>query len=79
MVDMPALNTPQFEWARTHILRRPQPVPPIYQPEVAAEAILDMADRPRREIWVGAPTIQAIVAGKLGTWTARALPRPPRL
>lgn len=65
MVHMPALNTPQFEWARAHVPRRPQPVPPIYQPEVAARAIVDMADRPRREIWVGAPTIQAIVAGKL--------------
>ncbi|MGH8213878.1 MAG: SDR family oxidoreductase [Rhodanobacteraceae bacterium] len=55
-VQMPALNTPQFEWARNKLPRRPQPVPPIYQPEVAAEAILFAAGHRRRNIPVGAPT-----------------------
>ena len=65
MVQMPALNTPQFDWARTHISRRPQPVAPIYAPEVAAEAIVWAAENPRRELWVGASTVEAILANKL--------------
>jgi len=57
MVQMPALNTPQFDTVRTRLPRHPQPVPPIYQPEVAAEAIVAAALRPaRREWWVGAST-----------------------
>ena len=57
MVQMPALNTPQFDTVRTRLPRHPQPVPPIYQPEVAAEAILAAASHPaRREWWVGAST-----------------------
>jgi NAD(P)-dependent dehydrogenase (short-subunit alcohol dehydrogenase family) len=55
-VQMPALNTPQFEWARNKLPRRPQPVPPIYQPEVAADAILFAAGHRRRDLAVGAPT-----------------------
>jgi NAD(P)-dependent dehydrogenase (short-subunit alcohol dehydrogenase family) len=65
VVHLPALNTPQFGWARTKMPRAPQPVPPIFQPEVAAEAIVWAADNPRRELWVGWPTVQAIVADKL--------------
>src|SRR3712207_7542745 len=53
---LPGLNTPQFDWVKTSLPRHPQPVPPIYQPEVAAEAILWAADHDRREIWVGWPT-----------------------
>jgi len=53
---MPALNTPQFEWARNKLPRRPQPVPPIYQPEIAADAILFAASHKRRTVPVGAPT-----------------------
>jgi NAD(P)-dependent dehydrogenase (short-subunit alcohol dehydrogenase family) len=57
MVQMPALNTPQFDTVRTRLPRHPQPVPPIYQPEVAARAILAAARNPaRREWWVGAST-----------------------
>src|SRR5438270_5445830 len=48
MVQLPALNTPQFEQVRTRLPRRPQPVPPIYQPEVAADAILDATENPER-------------------------------
>jgi NAD(P)-dependent dehydrogenase (short-subunit alcohol dehydrogenase family) len=61
-VHMPALNTPQFGWVRSRLPRHPQPVPPIYQPEVAARAIVWAADHPRREMWVGYPTVGAIVA-----------------
>src|SRR5438105_5031871 len=64
MVQMPALNTPQFNWARNKMSRRPQPVPPIFQPEVAAEAILYAARSRRREVWVGGSSLQAIMANK---------------
>ena len=65
MVQLPALNTPQFTWVRTRLPRHPQPVPPIYQPEVAAEAIVWAADHDRREVSVGAPTTLAILANKV--------------
>jgi short-subunit dehydrogenase len=65
MVQMPALNTPQFDWARNKMGRRPQPVPPIFQPEVAAEAIVFAAHARRREVYVGGSTAAAIVANKL--------------
>jgi short-subunit dehydrogenase len=64
MVQMPALNTPQFDWARNKTGRRAQPVPPIYQPELAAEAIVYAAHARRREIYVGKSSLQAIVANK---------------
>ena len=65
MVHLPALNTPQFEWALNKMPRRPQPVPPIFEPEVAARAIYFAATHRRREVWVGWPTVKAIVANKL--------------
>ncbi|HLI18928.1 MAG TPA: SDR family oxidoreductase [Rhodanobacteraceae bacterium] len=58
-VQMPALNTPQFSWARNKLPKRPQPVPPIFQPEVAADAILFAASHRRRDLPVGAPTWKA--------------------
>jgi hypothetical protein len=61
MVQLPALNTPQFTWSRAKLPRAPQPVPPIYQPEVAADAIVWAASHPRRELMVGWPTVKAIV------------------
>jgi NAD(P)-dependent dehydrogenase (short-subunit alcohol dehydrogenase family) len=65
MVQMPAVNTPQFSWVLSRLSKHPQPVPPIYQPEVAADAILYAADHPRRrEYWVGAPTMATIIANK---------------
>jgi short-subunit dehydrogenase len=64
MVQMPALNTPQFGWARNKMSRRPQPVPPIFQPEIAADAIVYAAHSRRREVWVGGSSVQAIVANK---------------
>jgi len=65
MVQMPALDTPQFDWARNHMPRRPQPVPPIFVPELAADAIAWAADHRRREVYVGLPTVKAIWANKL--------------
>jgi NAD(P)-dependent dehydrogenase (short-subunit alcohol dehydrogenase family) len=66
MVHLPAVNTPQFDWALNKTGRRPQPVPPIFQPEVPARAIVDAALHPsRREVWVGLPTVKAIIANKL--------------
>jgi len=60
VVHLPAMNTPQFSWCRTRLPRHPQPVPPIFEPEVAAEAIYYAAHHKRREIFVGGPTVKAI-------------------
>ena len=65
MVQMPALNTPQFDWGKSRMPRHPQPVPPIFQPELAADAILYAARHRRREIYVGFPTVKAIWANML--------------
>lgn len=65
MIQMPALNTPQFSWVKSRLPRKAQPVPPIYQPEVAARAIVYASDHPRREIYVGLPTVEAIVGNKI--------------
>ncbi len=64
-VHMPALNTPQFEWCRTRLPHRPQPVPPIFQPEVAARAVVWAVEQDRKETYVAAPTVGAIVLNKL--------------
>jgi short-subunit dehydrogenase len=65
MVHLPAVNTPQFDWLISRLRRHAQPVPPIYQPEVAARAIVGAADRPnRREYWVGSSTVATIVANR---------------
>src|SRR2546430_2154975 len=64
MIEMPALNTPQFGWVKSRLPRKAQPVPPIYQPEIAAEAIVYASHYPRREIYVGMPTVGAIVVNK---------------
>ena len=66
VVQMPAVNTPQFSWVRSRLPRHPQPVPPIYQPEVAARGVLYAADNPRRkEYWVGASTAATLLANRL--------------
>jgi hypothetical protein len=65
MVQMPALNTPQFGWVKSRLPHKAQPVPPIYQPEVAAEAILYAARHDRREMYVGGSTVEAIVGNKV--------------
>jgi NAD(P)-dependent dehydrogenase (short-subunit alcohol dehydrogenase family) len=65
MVQLPALNTPQFTWSRAKLPHSPQPVPPIFQPEVAADAIVWAASHPRRELMVGWPTVKAIVGNAI--------------
>ncbi len=65
-VQMPAVNTPQFSWVRSSLPNHPQPVPPIYQPEVAARGVVFAADHPRRrQYWVGGTTAATIVATRL--------------
>jgi NAD(P)-dependent dehydrogenase (short-subunit alcohol dehydrogenase family) len=63
-VHMPALNTPQFGWVKSRLPRKPQPVPPIFQPEVGAEAVYWAAHHDRRELLVGWPTVKAVWAQK---------------
>ena len=65
MVQLPAMNTPQFSWVKSRLLRKPQPVPPIYQPEIGAEAVLFAAHNDRREMYVGYPTVEAIIGDKI--------------
>nr|WP_233341111.1 SDR family oxidoreductase [Haloprofundus sp. MHR1] len=65
MVQMPALNTPQFEWVRNRLPDKPQPVPPIYQPEVAADAIVWASRHDRDELWVGRSTAKAILGNRI--------------
>jgi NAD(P)-dependent dehydrogenase (short-subunit alcohol dehydrogenase family) len=66
MVQMPAVNTPQFSWVLSRLPHHPQPVPPIYQPEVAARAVVHAATHPqRREYWVGATTAATLLANSV--------------
>jgi NAD(P)-dependent dehydrogenase (short-subunit alcohol dehydrogenase family) len=66
MVQMPAVNTPQFGWVLSRLPRHPQPVPPIYQPELVARNVLYAADHPkRREYWVGSSTAATLAANAL--------------
>lgn len=65
MIQMPAMNTPQFDWVKSRLPRKGQPVPPIYQPDVAARAILWASHNDRREIYVGIPTVEAVVGNKI--------------
>jgi NAD(P)-dependent dehydrogenase (short-subunit alcohol dehydrogenase family) len=66
VVHLPAVNTPQFDWVLSRLGRHAQPVPPIYQPEVAARAIVHAARHPRRrEYWVGASTVATILANRV--------------
>lgn len=64
-VHMPALNTPQFDWGKTHLDHHPQPVPPIFQPEVAAQAIHWAAHHRRRDLFVGGSSLKAVWANRL--------------
>lgn len=65
MVDLPAVNTPQFDWALNKTGRKAKPVAPIFQPEVAARAIFFAATHRRRQVWVGFPTVKAILANRI--------------
>jgi NAD(P)-dependent dehydrogenase (short-subunit alcohol dehydrogenase family) len=64
-VHLPAMNTPQFDWVKSRLPRRAQPVPPIYEPEVGAEAVFWAAHHERRELWVGTPTVMAIIGNRI--------------
>jgi NAD(P)-dependent dehydrogenase (short-subunit alcohol dehydrogenase family) len=66
VVQMPAVNTPQFSWVRSKLPNHPQPVPPIYQPDVAARAVIYAADHPRRkQYWVGGSTTATIAGNRI--------------
>ncbi len=65
MLQLPAVNTPQFEVMRTRLPKHPQPVPPIYEPEVIARAVLEVAERPVRERWLGWSSVRAIVGQRV--------------
>jgi hypothetical protein len=67
VVHMPAINTPQFSWCKSRMPRKAQPVPPIFQPEMCAEAVYWAAHQRHREVFVGMPTVRAI-------WAQRLLP-----
>lgn len=64
-VDMPALNTMQFEWVRSKLPHHPQPVPPIFEPEVGARAVASVAVRPRRRTWVGESTVLTVLGNRV--------------
>jgi NAD(P)-dependent dehydrogenase (short-subunit alcohol dehydrogenase family) len=68
MVQLPGVNTTQFTWGRTKLPRQTMPVPPIYQPEVAADAIHHAAHHHRRQIYVGIPTVMNIIGERVAPW-----------
>jgi short-subunit dehydrogenase len=72
IVQLPGMNTTQFSWARLHVANEPQPVAPIYQPEVAANAVHWAAHHRRRELWVGVPTVYTILGNRVAPWLAEA-------
>lgn len=65
MVQLPAVNTPQFSWNKTRLPRKARPVPPIYQPEIMADAIFYAAHATRREVTIGYPAVKAIYGNKI--------------
>jgi NAD(P)-dependent dehydrogenase (short-subunit alcohol dehydrogenase family) len=65
MVQLPAVNTPQFDWLKSRMPRRAQPVPPVFQPEVVADGIIAAAASGQREMYIGMPTVKAIVGDKI--------------
>jgi hypothetical protein len=64
MVQLPGMNTPQFDWVKSRLPNKPQPVPPIFQPEVAADAIVWASHHHRREVYVGIPTVKSMWGNK---------------
>lgn len=65
MVQLPGLNTPQFDWNLNKMPKHPMPVPPIYQPELAAKGIVHLVEHPRRNLWVGVPTALTILGERV--------------
>jgi len=70
MVQLPGVNTPQFEHGRSRMPRHPMPVPPVYQPEVAADAVHWAACHRRRQVYVGLPTFYTVLGSKFAPWLA---------
>jgi short-subunit dehydrogenase len=68
MIQLPGLNTTQFTWGRTKLPKQTMPVPPIYQPEIAADAIHHAAHHKRRQIYVGIPTVMNIIGERVAPW-----------
>ena len=68
MVQLSAFNTPQFDWARSYLNRKPRPLAPVFAPELAARAIVRAALKPRREYWVGWPAMKTIIGARLLPW-----------
>ena len=68
MVDLPGVNTPQFDWNDNEFDEHPMPVPPIFQPEVPARIIRHVAEHPRRSAWVGFPTAKTILGNRVAPW-----------
>jgi len=76
IVELPAVNTPQFDWARTHMAKAPRPVAPVVQPETIADVVFRAALDPKREYWLGWSTLKAILGGMmLPTFLDRYLAR----
>ncbi len=73
MVQLAAFNTPQFDWARSHLDANPRPLPPVYTPAFAARAILHSIAKPRREYWVGWPTMKTILGARLAPPIAESM------
>jgi len=65
IMELPAVNTPQFDWARTRMARQPRPVAPVFQPEAIAQAVFDATRRPSREVWIGLSTLKVILGNML--------------
>jgi hypothetical protein len=68
MVQLPGLNTPQFDWNDDEFGAHPQPVAPVFQPELAARAIVYLAEHPRRNMWVGVSTAYTILGNRVAPW-----------
>ena len=68
MVDLPGVNTPQFDWNDNEFDEHPMPVPPIFQPEIPARIVRHVAEHPRRSAWVGFPTVKTIVGNRVAPW-----------
>lgn len=68
MVELPGVNTPQFNWNDNGFDAHPMPVPPIFHPEPAARAVRYVAEHPRRNIWVGIPTAYTILGNRVAPW-----------
>jgi NAD(P)-dependent dehydrogenase (short-subunit alcohol dehydrogenase family) len=71
-VDMPALNTIQFDWVKSSLPEHPQPVPPVYQPEAGARVVADVAERPKRRTWAGGPTVLTVLGSRAASRVADA-------